>query len=82
MNENEERAYEQGSQMAWQAMLSECLRHLAPHGPLTVERLVLERAAAISVLRRLCADHGDNEWDDDLHLADILEKHLERHLGS
>jgi hypothetical protein len=31
-------------------------------------------------LRNLCRDFGDNDWDDDLHLADVVEKHLGRHL--
>jgi hypothetical protein len=25
--------------------------------------------------------HGDNDWPDDLHLADVIDKHLARHLG-
>ena len=40
-----------------------------------------ERADAISALRRICERHGDNDWTDDLNLADIIEKHLGRHLG-
>ena len=31
-------------------------------------------------LRRLCADHGDNDWPDNLHLADALDKHLGKYL--
>ena len=40
----------------------------------------LERGATISVLRGLCGEFGDNDWDDNLHLVDVLEKHLEPHL--
>jgi hypothetical protein len=32
------------------------------------------------MLRRVCAKFGDNDWSDDLRLADVLEKHLLRHL--
>jgi len=27
-------------------------------------------------LRRLCREHGDNSWDDELCLPDVIEKHL------
>lgn len=42
----------------------------------TKERMGQERAAAIAYLRRLCERYGDNEWPDDLPLAEILEHHL------
>jgi hypothetical protein len=40
----------------------------------------LERHQAIVVLRRICDYYGDNDWKDNLHLADIIEKHLEKYL--
>jgi predicted secreted protein len=42
--------------------------------------LVLEREAAVQALREMCRDFGDNDWPEDLHLADILDKHLAKHL--
>jgi hypothetical protein len=42
----------------------------------TREQLAIERADAIRTLRRLCSEHGDNFWSDDLHLSDIIDKHL------
>lgn len=39
-----------------------------------------ERTAAIAILRELCAEFGDNSWPDTLHLADVIEKHLGKHL--
>lgn len=41
---------------------------------------VAERQEAIAKLREVCAAHGDNDWPDDLNLADVIEKHLFRHL--
>ncbi len=38
---------------------------------------VNERAQAISVLRDICPD---NDWPDDLHLADIIEKYVRPHM--
>ena len=34
------------------------------------------------LLRSECADLGDNDWSDNLHLADVVEKHLVRHVRS
>lgn len=37
----------------------------------------VERAEAIKALRSLCSDLDDeNTWPDDLHLVDIIEKHI------
>lgn len=47
------------------------------------ERLTVlrdERDEAIRILRDVCEEFGDNDWDNDLHLADIIEKHLHRNL--
>ena len=40
-----------------------------------------ERLEAVAALRRICSEHGDNDWSDDLNLSDVIEKHLARHLG-
>src|SRR3954452_7633653 len=42
----------------------------------TKEALGRERARAVAYLRRLCERYGDNQWTDDLPLAEILENHL------
>jgi len=39
-----------------------------------------ERAETLMLLRELCGDFGDNDWPDNLHLVDIIEKHLIRPL--
>ena len=45
-------------------------------------RWVIEREEAIFALQRVCKEHGDTLWGNDLHLADIIEKHLGRHLDA
>lgn len=75
-----DRAYEAGSQRAWMTMLRECITRLGPDER-NAEAWRLERAAAVIVLRRICEEFGDNDWDDELHLEDVLEKHLANHLG-
>jgi len=42
---------------------------------------VSERQDAVNILRQVCETHGDNDWPNDLHLGDAIEKHLWRHLG-
>jgi hypothetical protein len=39
-----------------------------------------ERAKAIVALREVCKNYGDNDWPDNLNLADIVNNHLLRHL--
>lgn len=39
-----------------------------------------ERNETIAALRSLCAAFGDNDWSNDLHLADVVAKHLEPYL--
>ncbi len=39
-------------------------------------QLTVERDETRAVLRRLCASHGDNDWNDRLYLPDALDKHL------
>lgn len=69
-----------GNRAAWTRILGEAIRALDLDG-LTRESLVAERAQTVAMLRRVCEEFGDNEWPDDLHLADVIEKHLWRHLG-
>jgi len=72
--------YTSGSRMAWLTILAEAMRHLGDDKP-DAAGLLAERAMAIQTLRSVCSDFGDNDWPDDLHLSDIIEKHLARHLS-
>ena len=55
--------------------------HYLREDALDVERVLLHLEQTRATLRRVCAEYGDNDWSDDLHLSDVIEKHLERHLG-
>lgn len=37
---------------------------------------LLEREETVTLLRQACEEYGDNEWPRDLHLADVIERHL------
>jgi len=81
MTDKEESAYIQGKRVAWAELIRTALRELG-YGPnaFDVSKLVVEREEAISQLRQLCEDFGDNDWEPGLHLADIIEKHLAKRL--
>jgi hypothetical protein len=75
----DEKSYEMGSRAAWQSMLRLCLRELGysdKPDAAAFAQMVEEREAAIAALRSICEDYGDNNWSNDLHLADILNKRL------
>lgn len=82
MNEAEEQAYVRGQRAIWLRLLSECLRNLGYESPEAQQAgWITEREEAIAQLRDVCTHHGDNDWDETLHLADIIDKHLANHLG-
>lgn len=83
LTELTEQSYIQGSRAAWTQMLRQCLLQLGYNDPEVQKKdlnWILEREAAINQLRDLCKFFGDNDWDEDLHLAEIIEKHLARQL--
>lgn len=79
MTDAEEKLWLAGNRAALVSMIAHCVRELGYEGR-TAESLIVEREAAVAALRRVCEEHGDNDWSDDLHLADVVEKHLGRHL--
>ena len=73
-----EKDYMIGQKRAFLKMHQFCLNEL----PLKKRKeFAMERAQTILYLRSICGDYGDNDWEDDLHLEDIIEKHLIRHLA-
>ena len=81
MNAKEEAAYMQGRRAVTSRLFSQLLGELGyKEEDLKSARLISEREEAVAVLRSLCAEFGDNDWPDNLHLADIIDKHLGRHL--
>lgn len=83
--ERDERNYVEGSRMAWRHILSEALRRLDEEDDLTEKRvahLVAAREDVRAALRGICEEYGDNDWEDDLNLADVIEKHLRPHLDA
>lgn len=75
-----EHDYINGQRQVWTELLSQAVRALGYENT-REQAWIAEREAAIAMLRTICEAHGDNDWPDDLHLADIIEKHLGRHLG-
>lgn len=84
-----ERGYIDGKNAALRALLEHVASEmrLAPGDTDSVDalarRLAIAEAqlsATRAALRELCRDFGDGDWSDDLHLADVVDKHLGRHL--
>jgi hypothetical protein len=76
-----EDGYIRGVRAALTRMLAHCLSELGYEDTeATRAKWVLEREATVAVLRGVCAAYGDNDWPDDLHLGDVVEKHLGRNL--
>lgn len=79
----DERSWQMGRKSAYTALLRQCLRELGadrddPEQELAMR--VVERQETVVALRELCEDFGDNDWPDELHLGDVIEKHLARPL--
>lgn len=76
------RSVEHGRRKALTAMLRAVLEQLGYKDPAAAQAAwILERQRAVVALRDACGTHGDNDWDDDLDLADVIGKHLVNHLG-
>ncbi len=78
MTEQEERFYTEGETHALKQMIKDCQNKLRAYGIelKTDETFSQERIDTIALLRMLCDEYGDNDWDDNLHLTDIIQKHL------
>lgn len=82
MDKDKTFGYILGQRSAWLHVLGECLRQLG-YDSSEFARLawIKEREKAVAMLRTTCDGYGDNDWGYDLNLADVIEKHLLRHLG-
>lgn len=83
MPDHFDEGYSAGERSAATAMMRSLLDDLRIDQGTDLERLarlVVEREEAIAALRSLCRAHGDLDWEPSLHLADILDKHLGKHL--
>jgi len=72
--------YITGEKAAWLRMLTVCIKNLDMNNINSVDKkyilLLKERNDAIIALRSICNILNDNEWDDNLYLADIIEKYI------
>ena len=79
MTEKEEQKWIDGNKAGYRDLLGHCVRALHDEDT-SKEALILQLEDIKSSLRSLCEEFGDNDWDDDLHLADVINKHLGNHL--
>ena len=80
-SEIHDQGYSEGQRMLLIRWLRQIHRDLGYDDPETKRSSwIIEREEAISMLRTTCRDFGDLDWQEDLHLSDIIDKHLARHL--
>lgn len=73
-----EEAWSFGSKAAYREMLSHCLRQIGHKeaGPeIELGRVVAQLEEIRVVLRRVCKDNGI-PFDEELHLADVIDKYV------
>lgn len=81
MTDSEERAFTAGHRAAWVQMLRTALQELDYGDPeRTANRWAAEREAVVAALWSLCGKVGDTDWHPTDNLADVIDKHLARHL--
>jgi hypothetical protein len=74
-------AFIRGQNSVWTRQLKEALFNLdSAKSPSAT--WAVERAEVVAALRSFCDEWGDNDWPDNLHLSDVIEKHLMRHIES
>lgn len=76
-----ERGYIEGRRSAYRALLGQIAAELGvevTEGALA--SLLAERLDTVAALRGICDAWGDNDWPDNLHLPDVIQKHLGRYL--
>lgn len=74
-----EKDYVSGYKQAYLFMLQTCLKALGydEKEPEVIKAAwVQEREETVITLRGLCGEIGDNDWPDELHLRDVIQKHL------
>jgi hypothetical protein len=86
-----ERDWMAGQKFAYETLLAECVAHLGVRATVQLDddgkkvqvpvAGMVERVAVVRVLRQVCERFGDNDWPDNLHLGDVIEKHLEPYLA-
>lgn len=75
--------YHQGRVTGQEEVAKSLLSFLAaylPAGDLAGVTLAAEMSDARRVVRDLCEEFGDTDWDESLHLADVIDRHLGRYL--
>jgi hypothetical protein len=80
-----ERGYREGKRSAMLSVLRTAMSALGvadvrDRAVMVTTEMTVERQEAIAALREVCGEFGDDEWPDDLSLADVIKKHLANHL--
>jgi hypothetical protein len=74
-----DRKWREGRKSVYRELLQSAVRELGGADK-DAHAWRVEREDAVHQLRDVCQSHGDNDWPDNLHLGDAIEKHLARYL--
>ena len=78
---SDERSYRQGRISVFRDFLRQAISGLdGTDSEAAHAAWIIERSEIVAQLRDVCDSFGDNDWLDSLHLGDVIEKHLARHL--
>lgn len=80
--EVEDEAYTAGRKAEARHILQMLLPDIESEAVRTALILRDERERAIVALRDLCMYVGDSDWPDELDLADIIDKHITKHVAA
>lgn len=76
-----EEGYLEGKRRVGIEILTMAMRNLEGKIP-DVARLILERQQALATLHRICQDLKiPNNWPENLHFSDILDKYIAPHVN-
>lgn len=79
--EARERSWMEGNRAAYASILQVCIRQLGCDNPEAEHAAwLVEKQELSAIIRRLCVEHGDDDYPDNLHLGDVLTKYLEPYL--
>lgn len=74
---------DESTKFAWLDQAEQLVRTLGEGGLIITvsdDGWLSERDNIVTILKDLCNEFGDNNWQSHDHLGDIIEKHLGKHL--
>jgi len=75
-----EKDFEAGKRVVLTQLVLSALKELGYEKVESLESLIIQREETVHVLRQICTQYGDNDWNSELPLGHVLKEHLWNHL--